>query len=111
MISIGCSAYLAHVCDVTIETPTIKSIPMVCEFPNVFPVDLPRLPLEHDVNFTIDIDSSTKPISISSDRMALAELKELSTQLQGLLDLGFIWPNVSPLGAPILFMTKKYMTF
>ena len=43
--------------------------------------------------------------------MAPAELKELSIQLQGLLDLGFIRPSFSPWGAPVLFVKKKDGTF
>ena len=43
-------------------------------------------------------------------RMTLAELKELNTQLQDLVDKGFIRPSVSPWGAPVLFVKKKYGT-
>lgn len=39
----GYSTYLSHVRDMTVETPTIEKVPMVCEFPNVFLVDLPGL--------------------------------------------------------------------
>lgn len=39
--------------------------------------------------------------------MAPAELKELKTQLQELLDKGFIRPSTSPWGAPVLFVKKK----
>ena len=39
--------------------------------------------------------------------MAPTELKELKTQLQVLLDKGFIQPSVSPWGVPVLFVKKK----
>ena len=40
--------------------------------------------------------------------MAPAELKELKEQLKYLLDKGFIKPSISPWGAPVLFVKKKY---
>lgn len=40
-------------------------------------------------------------------QIAPIELKELKTQLQELLDRGFIRPSVSPWGAPVLFVKKK----
>ena len=39
--------------------------------------------------------------------MAPAELKELKEKLKDLIDKGFIWPSVSPWGAPVLFVRKK----
>ena len=49
----------------------------------------------------------TAPLSKAPYNMALAEMSELKSQLQGLLDLGFIRPSVSPWGAPLLFVRKK----
>lgn len=59
----------------------------------------------------IEVELSTKPIFIPSYWMAPIEHKELSTQLQGLLDLGFIQLSVSPCITLILFMEKKDETF
>lgn len=81
LIAVGCSAYLAHVRNVIAETPTVEFVLVVCAFPNVFPVDLPRLPLEQEVDFVIEVELNTKPISIHPYKIAPAELKELSTQL------------------------------
>ncbi|XP_070007339.1 uncharacterized protein [Nicotiana sylvestris] len=53
------------------------------------------------------LKSHRMPISIPSYRMAPVELKELKEQFQELFDKGFIWPNVSPLGASVLFVKKK----
>ena len=50
---------------------------------------------------------SSAPISIPPYRMTLMELKELKTQLQDLVDKGFICPSVSHWGAPVLFVKKK----
>ncbi|XP_023773747.1 uncharacterized protein LOC111922420, partial [Cyanistes caeruleus] len=107
MVGKGCLAYLAFVRDVGSETPSIDSVPVVREFPDVFPADLPGMPPDRDIDFGIDLVPGTQPISIPPYRMAPAELKELKEQLQELLDKGFIRPSVSPWGAPVLFVKKK----
>ncbi len=73
----------------------------------MFPEELPGLPLKREVEFAIEVMLGTTPISIAPYRMAPTELKELKIQLQELLDKGFICPNVSPWGAPVLFIKKK----
>ena len=80
---------------------------MVQEFLDVFPSDLSGVSPDRDINFAIDLEPGTKPISIPPYRMAPAELKELKDQLQDLLSKGFIRPSVSPWGAPVLFVKKK----
>jgi len=74
----------------------IETIPVVNEFPDVFPEDLPGLPPDRDVEFAIDMIPGTAPLSKASYCMALAEMKKLKTQLQELMDKGFIRPSVSP---------------
>ena len=69
---------------------------MVNEFIDVFPEDLPGLPPDREIEFSIDLQPGTAPISQAPYRMALAELKELKVQLQDLLDKGYIRPSVSP---------------
>ena len=68
--------------------------------------DLPGVPPDRDIDFDIDLEPGTKPISIPPYRMTPTELKELKDQLQDLLSKGFICPNVSPWGAPVLFVKK-----
>ena len=80
---------------------------MVQEFLDVFPSDFLSVPPDRDIDFTIDLESGTNPISIPPYRMDPAELKELKEQLQDLLSKGFIRPSVSPWGAPVLFVKKK----
>jgi hypothetical protein len=87
--------------------PEIKDIPVVCEFPDVFPEDLPGLPPERDVEFVIELKPGTTPISRRSYRMPPNELAELKTQLQDLLEKGFIRPSSSPWGCPAIFGKKK----
>jgi hypothetical protein len=70
--------------------PEIQDIPVVCEFPDVFPEDLSGLPPERDVEFVIELKPGTAPVSRRSYRMPPNELAELKTQLQDLLEKGFI---------------------
>ncbi|XP_070019825.1 uncharacterized protein [Nicotiana sylvestris] len=74
---------------------------------DVFPDELPGLPPEREIEFSIDVLLDTQPIFIPPYRMASTELQELKAQLKDLLDKGFIRPNTSPWGAPVLFVQKK----
>ena len=73
----------------------------------MFPDEVPGLPPHRELEFTIELVPSTAPISRAPYRMAPLELRELKTQLQELLEQGFIRPSVSPWGAPVLFVRKK----
>ena len=73
----------------------------------MFPEELLGVPLEREVDLSIEILSGTTPTSRAPYRMAPTELKELKIQLQELLYKGFIRPSVSPKGAPVLFVKKK----
>ncbi|XP_070050613.1 uncharacterized protein [Nicotiana tomentosiformis] len=106
MVEKGCLAYLAYVRD-TAETPTIDSVPVVREFSDVFPSDLLSMPPDHNIDFSIDLAPGTQPIFIPLYRMAPKELKELKEQLEELLARGVVMLNVSPWGAPVLFVKKK----
>ena len=77
----------------------------------MFPADLPGMPPDRDIDFYIDLEPGTRPISIPPYRMAPAELRELKAQLQELLSKGFIRPSESPWGAPVLFVKKKDVSF
>jgi hypothetical protein len=90
--------------------PEIQDILVVCEFPDVFPQDFPGLPPERDVEFVIELKPGTSPISRRSYRMPPNELAELKTQLQDLLEKGFIRPSSSPWGCPTIFVKKKDQT-
>ena len=103
----GCLSYLAYVRDVIKEVPPVESVPVVHDFLDVFPTDLPGLPPERDIDFPIELEPGTQPISILPYRMAPAQLKELSVQLQDLLGKGFIRPSVAPWGAPVLLFKRK----
>ncbi|XP_019257726.1 PREDICTED: uncharacterized protein LOC109235937 [Nicotiana attenuata] len=90
MIGKGCIAYLAHIINPESEPPALQSVPVVREFPEVFPDDLRVLPPKRIIDFGIDLMPGTQPISIPSYRMAPAKLNELREQLKDLLEKGFI---------------------
>ena len=71
----------------------LTSIPMVCEFLDVFPKDLPGLPPDRNVEFSIELEPSTTPISQCPYRMAPKELAEIKKQLEELLEKRFIHPS------------------
>jgi hypothetical protein len=88
----------------------IRDIPIVCEFLDVFPDDLPSLPPDRDVEFVIKLKPNTAPISRRAYRMPPKKLAELKIQLQELLDKGFIQPSSSPWGCLAIFVKKKDKT-
>ncbi|KAL0536812.1 hypothetical protein IC582_025774 [Cucumis melo] len=99
LLSQGTWGILASVVDTREADVSLSSEPVVRDYPDVFPEELP--------GFAIELEPGTVPISRAPYRMAPAELKELKVQLQELLDKGFIRPSVSPWGAPVLFVKKK----
>ncbi|GJX19395.1 putative reverse transcriptase domain-containing protein [Tanacetum coccineum] len=107
----GCHIFLAHI---TIKETRDKSkkkqlqdVPIVKNFPEVFPEDLPGLPPTRQVEFHIDLVPGAAPVARAPYRLAPSEMKELADQLQELSDKGFIRPSSSPWGAPVLFVKKK----
>ncbi|KAL0560205.1 hypothetical protein IC582_000605 [Cucumis melo] len=107
LLSQGTWGILASVVDTREVDVSLSSEPVVRDYPDVFPEELQGLPPHREVEFAIELEPGTIPISRAPYRMAPAELKELKVQLQELLDKGFIRPSVSPWGAPVLFVKKK----
>ncbi|KAJ9541386.1 hypothetical protein OSB04_027892 [Centaurea solstitialis] len=105
----GSSGFLAYaMADQTEEKKlTVTEVPVVSEYPDVFPEDLPGLPPDRQVEFGIDLVPGAAPIARAPYRLAPPELQELSDQLQELSGKGIIRPSSSPWGAPILFVKKK----
>jgi hypothetical protein len=73
----------------------------------MFPDDLPIMPPERMIEFKIELQPGTAPISKGMYKMSHVELKELKIQLQGLLDKGYIRPSISPWGCSALFVEKN----
>ena len=92
----GCQVFLAQVIDTRVERLRLEDVPVVNEFPDVFPEELPGLPPDRELEFAIHLLPGTTSISIPPYRMAPTELKELKMQLQDLVDKGFVRPSVSP---------------
>jgi hypothetical protein len=85
----------------------VQDIRVVCYFADVFPAELPGIPLEHDAAFEIKLIPGTQPIHKAPYRMAPKEQVELKRQLDDLLDKGLIRPSRSPWASPVLFVEKK----
>ncbi|GKB45994.1 putative reverse transcriptase domain-containing protein, partial [Tanacetum coccineum] len=107
----GCQVYLAQVTSKKAEDKSeekrLEDVPIIREFPEVFPDDLPGLPPARQVEFQINLVPGAAPVARTPYRLAPAKMQELSTQLQELSDKGFIRPSSSPWGAPVLFVKKK----
>ena len=95
----GCEAFLALILDSNTEQVNLENILVIREFPDVFPKELSGVPPEQEVDLSIEIGQGATLLSRTPYRMAPTGLKELKTQLQELLDKGFIRPSVSPWGA------------
>jgi len=106
LVRSGCEGYIAFISKDK-KSKGVEEIPVVREFPDVFPDEIPGLPPVREIDFTIELAPGTAPLSRAPYRMAPAELRELKTQLEELLDRGFIRPSMSPWGAPVLFVKKK----
>ncbi|GJR30151.1 putative reverse transcriptase domain-containing protein [Tanacetum coccineum] len=111
----GCQIFLAQISakkeEDKSEGKQLKDVPIVRDFPEVFPEDLPGLPPARPVEFQIDLIPGAAPVARAPYRLAPSEMKELSEQLQELSDKGFIRPSSSPWGAPVLFVKKKDGSF
>ena len=94
-------------CAFAMSESKLEEISVVCEYAYVFPDDLPGMPPDRDIEFIIELQTGTAPISKRPYRMPPKELAELKIQLQELLDKGFIRPSASPWGCPALFVKKK----
>ena len=92
----GCETFLALILDSKRGQIDVEKILVVREFPDVFSEELPGIPLEREVDLSIEIVPGTTPMSRAPNRMATTELKELKSQLQELMDKGFIRPSVLP---------------
>ncbi|KAI3829671.1 hypothetical protein L1987_03799 [Smallanthus sonchifolius] len=104
-------AFLAHIVQKDVKKKSIQDIPIIRDFPEVFPEDLSGLPPVRQVEFHIDLVPGANPVARAPYRLAPSEMQELASQLQELSDMGFIRPSHSPWGAPVLFVKKKDGSF
>ncbi|WMV33179.1 hypothetical protein MTR67_026564 [Solanum verrucosum] len=107
LVGQGYLAYLTHIWDVDVESQSVESIPIVSEFNEVFHTNFPGMPPDRDIDFYIDLEPATRPISIPPYCMALAYFRDLKAEIQELLDIGFIRSSASLGRAPVLFIKKN----
>ncbi|GJY73829.1 putative reverse transcriptase domain-containing protein [Tanacetum coccineum] len=107
----GCELFLAQVTKQESKEKRLEDVPVIRDFPEVFPEELPGLPPPRQVEFRIDLIPGAAPVARAPYRLAPSEMKELSKQLQELSEKGFIRPSSSPWGAPVLFVKKKDGSF
>jgi hypothetical protein len=84
-----------------------SDVPVVNEFSNVFPEELPGMLPDRDIDFVIELKPGTAPIYKTSFRMTTPELVELKEHIKELLEKGFIRPSSSPWGAPVIVARKR----
>jgi hypothetical protein len=85
-----------------------SGVPVVNEFPDVFPKELPGMPRDRDIKFVIELKPGTTPIYKTPNRMATLELVELKEHTKELLEKEFIHHSSSPWGAPVIFVPKRW---
>ncbi|GJS58245.1 putative reverse transcriptase domain-containing protein [Tanacetum coccineum] len=107
----GCQLFVAYVTEKEPKEKRLEDMPIICDFPEVFPDDLPGLPPPRQVDFRIELVLGSAPVARAPYRLAPSEMKELSDQLKELSKKGFIRPSSSPWGAPLLFVKKKDGSF
>nr|GFA80791.1 hypothetical protein [Tanacetum cinerariifolium] len=107
----GCELFLAQVTGTVSKEKQVEDVPVIRDFPKVFPEDLPRLPPPRQVEFRIDLIPGATPMARAPYHLAPSELRELSEQLKELSEKGFIRPSSSPWKAPVLFVKKKDGSF
>ncbi|GKF25238.1 putative reverse transcriptase domain-containing protein, partial [Tanacetum coccineum] len=89
----------------------LEDVPVIRDFPEVFPDELPGLPPPRKVEFRIDLIPGAAPMAHAPYRLAPSEMKELSKQLEEFSEKGFIRPSSSPWGPSVLFVKKKDGSF
>nr|GEV45467.1 hypothetical protein [Tanacetum cinerariifolium] len=111
----GCQIFLAQISAKNKEDKSegkqLKDVPIIRDFPEVFPEDLSGLPPARPVEFQIDLIPGADLVTRVPYRLASSEMKELSEQLQEISDKGFIRHSSSPWGASVLFVKKKDGSF
>jgi hypothetical protein len=102
----GCRLYVVEAVNER-KGPSLDQYSVLSEFKDVFSNELPGLPPERELDFTIEIKPGAEPISKTLHQMIVPEHCELQMQLKELLDLGLIRPSVSHWGALVIFVKKK----
>ncbi|GJS17742.1 putative reverse transcriptase domain-containing protein [Tanacetum coccineum] len=78
----GCHLFLAHITEKEKYEKRLEDVPVICDFPEVFPDDLPGLPPSRQVEFKIDLVPGAAPVAVPFIVLAPSEMIELSEQLK-----------------------------
>jgi len=89
------------------EARPTDGICVVSEFPDIFPEELPGMPPDRDIEFSIDLVPGTAPIAKRPYRMAPIEHEEVKKTIDELLAKGYISRSFSPWDFPVLLVEKK----
>ncbi|GKE17432.1 putative reverse transcriptase domain-containing protein [Tanacetum coccineum] len=112
---VRCHVFLAHVsikkAEDKSEEKRLKDVPIVRDFPEVFPEDFSGIPPTRQVEFQINLIPGVAPVARAPYQLAPSGMKELSDKLKELSDKGFIRPSSSPWGPPVLSVKKKDRSF
>jgi hypothetical protein len=104
----GCPLYAIQVLNsVENNKPSLEDHPILREYKDVFPKEVPGLPPRRDIEFSIELVPRGVSVSRTPYIMSTPELVELKLRLKEMLDKGYIGPSVSPWGVPALFVKKK----
>jgi hypothetical protein len=106
----GCQLFASCVGEASSDAVSkLEDHELLKEFKDIFQ-EVPGLTPKRDIDFSINLMPGAAPVLKDPYRMSTPELKELQLQLEELLKRGYICPRVSPWGAPVLFVKKKYGT-
>jgi hypothetical protein len=103
----GCKIYVILALNDKGVAEFLEHLFVVREFAGVFPKELPAMPPERELEFTIDLKLGTGPIVRTPYQILTPELQELRMKLKELLDLRLICPSVSSWGVPVIFIQNK----
>jgi hypothetical protein len=104
----GCPSYAIQVLNcVENNKPILEDHPILREYKDVFPEEVPGLPPRRDIEFSMELVLGAVSIYRTPYRMSTLELVELKLQLKKMMDKGYIRPSVSPWGEPTLFVNKN----
>ncbi|GJY08921.1 putative reverse transcriptase domain-containing protein [Tanacetum coccineum] len=107
----GCHLFLAPVTEKKSKEKQWEDVPVIRDFPDVFPDEFSGLLPPRQVEFRIDLVSGAAPVARAPYHLALFEMRELSEKLRELLKKGFIRLSSSQWGATVLFVKKKDGSF
>jgi hypothetical protein len=104
----GCPLYAIQVLEsVEDDKPSLEDHPTLREYRDVFLEEVSGLPPRRDIDFLVELAPGVVPVSRTPYRMSTPELVELKLQLKEMMEKGYIRPNVSPWGAPVMFVKNK----